>query len=72
MGRMSDTDWNSFVEDRLRESKAFDADGLLREHPDFVGKLKYWSRDMCLRRPHTFDFIITVRGSRIPTRRCFY
>lgn len=60
-----------FVEENLRDSKKFDAKGLLDEvekaeegqiNGDKHKRLRYWSPNMCRTRPHTFDFIVTLGG----------
>ncbi|KAA8568043.1 hypothetical protein MFRU_041g00480 [Monilinia fructicola] len=60
-----------WVEENLRESKKFDAKGLLDElekseegqvNGDKHKRLRYWSSNMCRTRPHTFDFIVTLGG----------
>ncbi|KAF7959778.1 hypothetical protein EAE96_001386 [Botrytis aclada] len=60
-----------FVEENLRDSKKFDAKGLLDEleeaeegkgNGDKNKRLRYWSSNMCRTRPHTFDFIVTLGG----------
>ncbi|TEY58753.1 hypothetical protein BOTCAL_0201g00150 [Botryotinia calthae] len=60
-----------FVEENLRDSKKFDAKGLLDEleeaeegkiNGDKHKRLRYWSSNMCRTRPHTFDFIVTLGG----------
>jgi len=51
-----------YVENTMEHNKAFDAAGLLRENPAFRGRLKYWDNDLAKRRPHTFDFVVTLGG----------
>ncbi|KAI9649149.1 hypothetical protein NHQ30_001716 [Ciborinia camelliae] len=60
-----------WVEENLRDSKKFDAQGLLDElekseegqvNGDKHKRLRYWSSNMCRTRPHTFDFIVTLGG----------
>ncbi|CAD6444294.1 02ca43f0-d2fe-431c-a3f9-caf27f8ed92e [Sclerotinia trifoliorum] len=60
-----------YVEENLRDSKKFDAKGLLDElekaeegqvNGDKHKRLRYWSSNMCRTRPHTFDFIVTLGG----------
>ncbi|ESZ96526.1 hypothetical protein SBOR_3028 [Sclerotinia borealis F-4128] len=60
-----------YVEENLRDSKKFDAKGLLDElengeeepvHGNKQKRLRYWSSNMCRTRPHTFDFIVTLGG----------
>ncbi|KAK0719782.1 ATP-NAD kinase-like domain-containing protein [Lasiosphaeris hirsuta] len=66
-----------YVEQGLRDSRVFDAEGLLGEVWDgFVKagegsedgrgevgrRLRVWDEAMCRARPHTFDFVITLGG----------
>ncbi|KAI1391516.1 ATP-NAD kinase [Hypoxylon trugodes] len=67
-----------YVEESLEENEEFDAPGLLRElqqedddgnHIDghtpksaVDSRLRFWTEKICRRRPHTFDFIITLGG----------
>jgi NAD+ kinase len=51
-----------YVEDTLKHNKAFDAAGMLEEHPEYEGRLKYWNNDLAKRKPHTFDFVVTLGG----------
>lgn len=64
-----------YVQDKLKDSKKFDASGLVDElvemsaspdkqkvRDDAQQRLRYWSEDMCRSRPHTFDFVITLGG----------
>jgi NAD+ kinase len=62
-----------YVERELRDSKKFDAGGLLTElkkeygegskEAEGIGKrLRMWDENMCRTRPHTFDFVITLGG----------
>lgn len=65
-----------WVEDKLRDNKRFNAQGLLdnlqkeysqngEANGDNVKpekRLRYWSNDMCRTRPHTFDFVVTLGG----------
>ncbi|KAI1367508.1 ATP-NAD kinase-like domain-containing protein [Xylaria arbuscula] len=67
-----------YIEDLLRDNKLFDLHGLIEEvrkeyieagemdqdtPTDVVSRrIRVWTEDMCRKRPHTFDFIITLGG----------
>lgn len=51
-----------WVENILQNNKLFDAKGLLAEDPSYEGRLKYWDNEVTKKRPHTFDFVITLGG----------
>jgi NAD+ kinase len=61
-----------YVDERLRENRRFDADGLLASirprqetttaDGDLSTRLRYWTADMCRSKPHLFDFVITLGG----------
>ncbi|EPS45159.1 hypothetical protein H072_831 [Dactylellina haptotyla CBS 200.50] len=53
---------NVYVDKKLSISKRFDAEGLIRENPELIGKLKYWTPDMCYSQPDTFDLVLTLGG----------
>ena len=73
-----DVKYTIYVQDKLKNNKKFDANGLINElsddfaasgkgdkkagHDSAEKRLKYWSKDMCRTRPHTFDFVITLGG----------
>ena len=56
------TKYTVYVEDVMRDSKSFDAQGLLESNPAFEGRLKYWNNELAKKRPHTFDFCILLGG----------
>ena len=37
-----------------------DAAGLIKANPTFANRIHYWTPELCIKRPHTFDFVITV------------
>ena len=49
-----------YVEKTLEKNHKFDAKGLLSQDPSREGRLKYWTNELCAKRPHTFDFVVTV------------
>lgn len=51
-----------YVEDTMKDNKAFDAEGLIAEEPSYKDRLKYWTVDLARKHPHTFDFVITLGG----------
>ncbi|GAP89138.1 putative ATP-NAD kinase [Rosellinia necatrix] len=67
-----------YVEDTLRDNKRFDIPGLIEElRSEYIEggdmdhdtptealgrRIRFWTEDMCRKRPHTFDFIITLGG----------
>ncbi|KIW21443.1 hypothetical protein PV08_02023 [Exophiala spinifera] len=51
-----------YVQDILQENPSFDAAGLVAEDPSYGERLKYWNVNLARRRPHTFDFVITLGG----------
>ncbi|KAH9904772.1 ATP-NAD kinase [Xylariomycetidae sp. FL2044] len=73
-----DVRYNVYLEENLKDNKAFDVPGLLevlreeyieagemdRDAPrDILEKrLRFWTETMCRVRPHSFDFIITLGG----------
>lgn len=73
-----DVKYTVFVQDKLKNNKKFDANGLVDELSEDLAtagkgdkeagresiekRLHYWSKDMCRTRPHTFDFVITLGG----------
>ncbi|OTA67900.1 ATP-NAD kinase [Hypoxylon sp. EC38] len=73
-----DVRYTVYVEESLQSNKEFDAPGLLEElHKEYIDsnqadgvtprtalecRLRYWTEKMCRRRPHTFDFVITMGG----------
>lgn len=53
---------NVYVDAKLRQSKRFDAAGLLEKEPRFQHMLKYWTPDLCWTSPEKFDLVLTLGG----------
>jgi NAD+ kinase len=53
---------NVYVDGKLRNSKRFDALGLLAKEPRYQQMLKYWSPDLCWSSPESFDLVLTLGG----------
>lgn len=58
----SDLGVNVFVDAKLRNSKRFNAAGLVEENPRFQHMLKYWTPDLCWSQPEKFDLVLTLGG----------
>jgi NAD+ kinase len=58
----SDLGVNVYVDAKLRNSKRFDAAGILAENPRFQHMLKYWTPDLCWSQPDKFDLVLTLGG----------
>ncbi|KAJ2894077.1 ATP-NAD kinase [Zalerion maritima] len=53
---------NVFVDAKLRNSKRFDASGIVGENERFRSMLKYWTPDLCWTQPEKFDLVLTLGG----------
>ncbi|OGM47278.1 NAD+ kinase Utr1 [Aspergillus bombycis] len=53
---------NVYVDAKLRNSKRFDAPGLLQMEPRFEKMLHYWTPDLCWESPEKFDLVLTLGG----------
>lgn len=51
-----------YVENTLQHHKIFDAPGLISEDASRESRLRYWDNELAKRRPHTFDFVVTLGG----------
>ena len=49
-----------YVEDTLEHNRKFDAMDIVSQEPSREGRLKYWTNELCEKRPQTFDFVVTV------------
>lgn len=58
----SDLGVNVYVDAKLRNSKRFNAQGLVDENPRFQHMLKYWTPDLCWSQPEKFDLVLTLGG----------
>ncbi|CAG7923332.1 unnamed protein product [Penicillium olsonii] len=53
---------NVYVDAKLRNSKRFDAPGLLQKDPLFAQMLHFWTPDLCWSSPDKFDLVLTLGG----------
>ena len=58
----SDLGVNVYVDAKLRNSKRFNAAGILQQDPRFESMLKYWTPDLCWSQPEKFDLVLTLGG----------
>ena len=62
LSKERDVPYIIYVENTLEHNKTFDAPGILAEDLTYEGRLKYWDNDLAKRKPHTFDFVVTLGG----------
>jgi len=53
---------NVYVDAKLRNSKRFNAAGIVAENPRFQEMLRYWNPDLCWSQPEKFDLVLTLGG----------
>ncbi|GKZ39970.1 NAD(+) kinase, partial [Aspergillus brasiliensis] len=53
---------NVYVDAKLRNSRRFNARGLLEKEPRFENMLHYWTPDLCWTAPEKFDLVLTLGG----------
>jgi len=53
---------NVYVDQKLRNSRRFDAVGLVSQDLSFESKLRYWTPDLCWTSPEKFDLVLTLGG----------
>lgn len=53
---------NVYVDAKLRNSRRFNAQGLLDKEPRFEEMLHYWTPDLCWTAPEKFDLVLTLGG----------
>ncbi|KAI5811107.1 ATP-NAD kinase-like domain-containing protein [Peziza echinospora] len=51
-----------YIDEKLKGCEELDTDGLIKENPTFANRIHYWTPELCVKRPHTFDFVITLGG----------
>ncbi|KAI2793239.1 NAD(+) kinase [Penicillium oxalicum] len=53
---------NVYVDAKLRNSKRFDAAGLIQKEPRLAQMLHFWTPDLCWTSPEKFDLVLTLGG----------
>ncbi|KAF2681741.1 ATP-NAD kinase [Lentithecium fluviatile CBS 122367] len=57
-----DPSYKVYVEETLEHNNLFDAQGLVEKHPDYKGRLKFWTNELCAEKPQTFDIVLALGG----------
>lgn len=58
----SDVGVNVYVDAKLRNSKRFNAAGIIQDNEKFNDMLRYWTPDLCWAKPEKFDLVLTLGG----------
>ncbi|KAK3111020.1 hypothetical protein LTR53_014114 [Teratosphaeriaceae sp. CCFEE 6253] len=51
-----------WVEDTMRENPVFAAEAVLAQDPSYKDRLRYWTNELCKKKPHTFEICIALGG----------
>lgn len=51
-----------WVENTMQKNKAFDADALFAKDESYKDRLRFWTNDLCAKKPHTFDICLALGG----------
>lgn len=51
-----------WVENTMQHNEKFDADGIIAQDPTYKSRLKYWTNELCAKKPHTFEVCIALGG----------
>ncbi|KAK5704064.1 hypothetical protein LTR97_003077 [Elasticomyces elasticus] len=51
-----------WVEETMRNSPIFNAKGLLEQDDSYKDRLRYWTNELCAKKPHTFEICIALGG----------
>ncbi|KAI5367791.1 Putative NAD kinase [Septoria linicola] len=51
-----------WVEETLKDNKAFDAEGLCSQDETYKDRLKFWTNELCQKKPHLFEICLALGG----------
>jgi NAD+ kinase len=51
-----------WVENTMKDNKSFDSASILAKDPTYQSRLKYWTNELCAKKPHTFDICLALGG----------
>lgn len=51
-----------WVEETMKDNKVFDAQGVLNQDTSYSDRLRYWTNDLCKKRPHLFEICLALGG----------
>ncbi|KAK4539345.1 hypothetical protein LTR36_000776 [Oleoguttula mirabilis] len=56
-------DYTVWVEDTMRDNGIFNAEAIIQQNPEsYRDRLKYWTNELCAKKPHTFDICLALGG----------
>nr|POF14099.1 nad(+) kinase [Quercus suber] len=51
-----------WVEETMKDNKTFDAQGIVSQDESYQDRLKYWTNELCKKKPHTFEICLALGG----------
>lgn len=51
-----------WVENTMERNKSFNAQEIVSKDPSYKDRLKFWTNELCRKRPHTFEICIALGG----------
>jgi NAD+ kinase len=51
-----------YVENTMQHNRIFDAEGIIAKDPTYKDRLKFWTNELCARRPHLFEICVCLGG----------
>lgn len=51
-----------WVEETMKENKTFNAEGVIAQDETYKDRLKYWTNELCRKKPHTFEICLALGG----------
>lgn len=54
--------YNVWVEETLQSNKKFDAESIIAKDPSYKERLRYWTNELCRKKPHTFEICLALGG----------
>jgi len=51
-----------WVENTMEHNKTYDAESIVAKDPSYKARLKYWTTELCRKKPHTFEICIALGG----------
>ncbi|KAK8154474.1 ATP-NAD kinase-like domain-containing protein [Phyllosticta citrichinensis] len=57
-----DENYKIYVENTLEDNKLFDKEGLIAGNESYRKRLKFWTIELCQKRPQSFDMVLALGG----------
>lgn len=51
-----------WVEETMKDNKVFNAEGMISQEQSYKDRLKYWTNELCAKKPHTFEICLALGG----------